>query len=699
MILKCVYGVLLCFIGFGGASVLAFQASYADSLKLHLQQLTDPKEKLKHYEKLCNSLQLTNPHKCIKYALEAVAVARENKLDLQEARFLDFAGNAAYYISAYAQGLEYHFQALEIRERLGTLKEKSQSYNNIGIIFQYQENFNKAIEYFERALSINEELKDCDRATNLNNLAWCYDQADRDSLADAFYREAINVSLACNDEGTLAYTYNGLGILLYEAKKFPEALFYFKNSLELALKQEDFFIQCWDYNYLSSIHRDLGLHQESQQFAETALKLSEKLGDQTMIEKAFWNLYKNAEVRNNPKQALAYLERYLATHDKLFALKKEKQLWTLQYEKEAEKRAELGIALANEQGKNSRLHDRLNALLLLLVGVIALALYASFLYFREKGKRKEGAQLYEAKKDELHQQQEELHMQNESISQQKEMLETQNEEIRNQRRQLMRQHAELAQSQAQLEKVNNQLKEAHREMGKLAKEQGKQLNVAKEELDMFTNRAALDFKGPLSSLRGLAYTGRKISTSVDSTRLFKEVEITAEKMENMFNKLMTVYYINHHVVCNVETSFKAIFDLCRQDLKGSLAEAHYQFEVLGQLSGNTIYTDPRLWKQALLAIWENALQHSGKKENLEIKVDPQVKNGQLIIRFSDNGSGIAEEIIDRACEMYFRGSDKSGGNGLGLYIAKKAMEQLSGSVSLENDNGCVATLTAPVTLR
>ena len=45
-------------------------------------------------------------------------------------------------------------------EELGDKKVMGYSYNNIGIIYNYQENLEKALDYYLKSLKINEEIGD-----------------------------------------------------------------------------------------------------------------------------------------------------------------------------------------------------------------------------------------------------------------------------------------------------------------------------------------------------------------------------------------------------------------------------------------------------------------------------------------------------------------------------------------------------------
>jgi signal transduction histidine kinase len=50
----------------------------------------------------------------------------------------------------------------------------------------------------------------------------------------------------------------------------------------------------------------------------------------------------------------------------------------------------------------------------------------------------------------------------------------------------------------------------------------------------------------------------------------------------------------------------------------------------------------------------------------------------------DDGLGISKDQHERIFEMFFRGSERSIGSGLGLYLVKKAIEKLGGTIKLSS---------------
>jgi signal transduction histidine kinase len=96
---------------------------------------------------------------------------------------------------------------------------------------------------------------------------------------------------------------------------------------------------------------------------------------------------------------------------------------------------------------------------------------------------------------------------------------------------------------------------------------------------------------------------------------------------------------------------------------------------------------PVLIKIIVENLIENAIDFS-TPDNPRLNVFATSQNGTVQMDFIDNGEGIKDSIKPQIFEMFFRGSVRSAGNGLGLYIARKAAEKASGKISFSsNPNG------------
>jgi signal transduction histidine kinase len=70
---------------------------------------------------------------------------------------------------------------------------------------------------------------------------------------------------------------------------------------------------------------------------------------------------------------------------------------------------------------------------------------------------------------------------------------------------------------------------------------------------------------------------------------------------------------------------------------------------------------------------------------------------EVAIHISDSGSGIPAESLDTIFEPYFTTKKPGEGTGLGLFVTRKLVENLGGSISVisEPGQGTVFTITLP----
>jgi len=85
--------------------------------------------------------------------------------------------------------------------------------------------------------------------------------------------------------------------------------------------------------------------------------------------------------------------------------------------------------------------------------------------------------------------------------------------------------------------------------------------------------------------------------------------------------------------------------------------------------------DPKLLKQALNLLVDNAMKYGG---NAELTASP----GEIIVR--DHGPGVPAELGDRVFDRFVRGNSSKPGMGLGLPLVRSLCAAMDASVSLES---------------
>ncbi|MFA6025109.1 MAG: ATP-binding protein [Ignavibacteriaceae bacterium] len=107
----------------------------------------------------------------------------------------------------------------------------------------------------------------------------------------------------------------------------------------------------------------------------------------------------------------------------------------------------------------------------------------------------------------------------------------------------------------------------------------------------------------------------------------------------------------------------------------------------------TLAIDPELMKQTMMNLLQNAFD--GVEENGSVVLSYDKKDQNIFIKIHDDGKGISEENLSKIFNLYF--TTKKEGNGLGLSIAQKIVNQHNGTINVASkvNQGTTFTITIP----
>jgi signal transduction histidine kinase len=105
-------------------------------------------------------------------------------------------------------------------------------------------------------------------------------------------------------------------------------------------------------------------------------------------------------------------------------------------------------------------------------------------------------------------------------------------------------------------------------------------------------------------------------------------------------------------------------------------------------------TDEKIFYSIVQNFIENGIKYKDdKKPKPYLKIKAAMVNGKLVMKFEDNGLGIAEEHHLKIFDMFYKIDPSSNGTGLGLHIVKLNIEKLNGKVGVESAVGKGTTFT------
>jgi len=124
---------------------------------------------------------------------------------------------------------------------------------------------------------------------------------------------------------------------------------------------------------------------------------------------------------------------------------------------------------------------------------------------------------------------------------------------------------------------------------------------------------------------------------------------------------------------------------------------HVRVEVIHGVEVGACRTDAHRVEQILVNLLTNAIRHTPPATAVE--VDVKVEPGQLVVRVSDQGGGVAADHLEEVFDVYHTKAGEEGrGVGLGLPLSRRLARLLGGDLSAGNrpEGGALFTLRLPL---
>lgn len=220
------------------------------------------------------------------------------------------------------------------------------------------------------------------------------------------------------------------------------------------------------------------------------------------------------------------------------------------------------------------------------------------------------------------------------------------------------------------------------------------LMEANEELDTFIYRASHDLLGPLAKLKGLVEIAKASSYPEDLKQSIDLISAVSIYMDRVLKKLILIREIKNYSSPPKKVD---IVDMI-QGMQSSLMELpgidHPEIMIQDWLQRPVMINERNL-RIVLENLLENAciFRKDTQQGNPKIEVNLKQDGRTVIIEVADVGIGIPDDIRDKVFDIFFRGSPQSKGNGLGLYLVKRALDGIGGSIAIDSKQSSFTKFT------
>ena len=221
----------------------------------------------------------------------------------------------------------------------------------------------------------------------------------------------------------------------------------------------------------------------------------------------------------------------------------------------------------------------------------------------------------------------------------------------------------------------------------------------------FAASVSHEIKTPLTAIKGFVETlcTGDLDDRKQIRRFLDIIDKHVNRLATIIDDLMQLSRIERDdevqqiglVRCRIADVINTAIGLCAEGIHDKGIDVQLACEP--DLNGRF---DATLLEQAAVNLLDNAIKYSPEKSTIHIEA--LTVDGEIQIRFRDEGVGIAKKHLHRLFERFYR-VDKArsrmlGGTGLGLAIVKHIAQAHGGSVSVESEleKGSTFTLHLPI---
>ena len=582
--------------------------------------------------------------------LKAYNVSSNNGFTDREKASLNNLAICYYQLSKFDLSLRYNLQSLQLREKDGNDTEIAIACNNIGLVYYQLSDYNKSLLYFQRAIAIKEKNNSPDVYGTYNNIALSYIGIKKFDLALSNLQKTIDLcESGCNNQ-VLVEAYDSRGFCYLKLGMIKEAKTDYLMALNIA-KQDGLEVKMSSIYYgLARNYSYIKDFETSKNYTDSSFYLASKLNLRSIINDCYSFYAALYAEQSDFEKALEYQVLYDSMSKQLMNEKIAKNLLDVQVKYEERENLEI-IELQNRE-----INRRTTLLLMSIISSVLTIMVVLLLYRNNKVRKRVNKRLGEA---------------NETIEEQNKILVS----------------------------LNADLEERVKERTDELRASNEALIKSNLELDNFIYKTSHDIRGPLATLQGvcnIALMDIKDPMAVD---YFQKLSKTAVKLNNILSKLLIVNQINNSLPNQEEFNLKLLVEEIVDNNKIGYIKKDIEVLVKGE-DRFTIVSDYELMKIIVTSIINNAFKFHNPSNNVSsfVEINFLKNKSQLLLTVIDNGLGIDESISDQIFDIFSKTSEIQDSAGMGLYLAKLAVDKLEGEIHVSKTEQGYTNFTVNIPL-
>ena len=186
----------------------------------------------------------------------------------------------AYKTIDPGKGIEYGTQSLELAKALGSRRGVGAGYNVIGINYHYKSDYTRALEYYNKALTIfADDPVSGPYGTLISHIGVLYQEMGNLDKALEYNFKALELDKKLGDSVNIGGDFGNIGIIYLLKRDYEKALEYDLKSMEIfeALGDKDGIAH--NLGNIGNLYKEMGDYTKALDYDTRALQLFRELGD------------------------------------------------------------------------------------------------------------------------------------------------------------------------------------------------------------------------------------------------------------------------------------------------------------------------------------------------------------------------------------------------------------------------------------
>ncbi|MBY0432834.1 MAG: tetratricopeptide repeat-containing sensor histidine kinase [Cyclobacteriaceae bacterium] len=543
--------------------------------------------------------------------------------------------------------LTHHVLSQAVASDFKQLTANAQTH--LGLFYLIQGEFKKSLDFTQQALSFYQVTNNTKGiADSKYNIGSVYYRTNKYHQALLIFLEGLTLYRELEDHYNIARTLKSMGTIYEYFNDQDKAIESYEKSLEACRKINDWGLESNALNPLSYIYFKQGKEAQAEEMIERSIRLKRETNDVRGLAFALYGRGKIRILQKRFAEAVPDLLESIRIHE--FA--GDKLGLGMAYNKLGVAYMELNDLAASRKCflKVIELYDSSN--------VEFIRFKANYNLYRLAKKEGDAVRAIDYLEKYL----------------------THKESVIN------KENYNLIKSYEAVHKIESLEREA-----KSQKEKSEIIERKNAELDSFFYRISHDLKGPISSLIGLYSVVKMDVKDEEMLTLFDMYHSRVLRLNDIVMGLIQLTETTNTEKLKVRVNLSALVDECVKSCQ--YLPQFNAVKVIKVIQVKEFYSEWAIINTILQNLIENAIKYSQPLPEAYLKIRLYEEDGHLIIVAEDNGQGIPEANQQNIFDMFYRANNRSQGSGLGLYILKRAVERLHGSIEFTSTINVGSTFT------